>query len=268
MVTGSPAVLSYRPSTYVGGMVPIGFSAQANYIFAAFTTPPTAARKKIIDTCASAIASAVTWNKLSLFYMLAAADTGAAYINWASPGTFKLTETGTGTFTADRGYTPDGAASYLDTGWDASNNGGSVYAQSDAHIGVFLLSDSVSTASDFGTGTTNASSVRPLTCRVNGTGAHAFTGTARFPVHAVGTRRTADGATVLYGLRNGVAAGSTATNSAARSAVDFNIGRFNSTFSDRQIAAVHCGAALTAAETLGLYNAIKAYLAALAVPNI
>lgn len=90
--------------------------AESLAIYAAFTTPPTQARKVLIDKAVKALKAEGIWSKLDGLWLTAAADSQAAKVNWIDPGTYDLTAVNSPTFTADRGYQGDGATSYLDTG--------------------------------------------------------------------------------------------------------------------------------------------------------
>ena len=65
-----------------------GYDAATEAIAAAFTTPPTTARKNLIDAAVVALKSAGVWTKLDALYLFAAADSQAAIINWKAPGTY------------------------------------------------------------------------------------------------------------------------------------------------------------------------------------
>jgi|HubBroStandDraft_6_1064221.scaffolds.fasta_scaffold10535_11 hypothetical protein len=80
-----------------------GYLTQSCAIFAAFTTPPTTSRKVIINTLVNALlnGSTDTWDKMDVLYVMAAADSQAASINWKNPGTTTLANIGSPTFTTD-----------------------------------------------------------------------------------------------------------------------------------------------------------------------
>jgi hypothetical protein len=90
-----------------------GYDAAAQSIFAAFTTPPSSARKAQINTLVLTLKAAGAWSALDCLYVLAAADSQAARINWKNPGTATLSIQGSPTFTTDRGFTGDGVSGFL-----------------------------------------------------------------------------------------------------------------------------------------------------------
>ncbi|HXC20220.1 MAG TPA: hypothetical protein VNV13_01980, partial [Steroidobacteraceae bacterium] len=80
------------PATLVVPASGCGYLTQSCAIFAAFTTPPTTSRKVIINTLVNALlnGSTDTWDKMDVLYVMAAADSQAASINWKNPGTTTL----------------------------------------------------------------------------------------------------------------------------------------------------------------------------------
>jgi hypothetical protein len=111
--------------------------SDAEAVVANFPSAPGDTYNEAIDTLVAALKTAGVWAEMDLFYVLAASASGNAKINWKSPaaGTFDLTENGVGlTFTADVGFTSDGA-SYLETNWDPSTNG-STFTRNDAHASI------------------------------------------------------------------------------------------------------------------------------------
>lgn len=106
----------------------------------AMTTPPTAARAALINTFILSLMNAGIWSRLDTLYVLAAATSQAALLNWKSPGTFTGTLVGAPTFTADRGYTGNGTDAVITTGWIPSTNGVR-YTQNDASMWIRSLND-------------------------------------------------------------------------------------------------------------------------------
>ena len=101
----------------------VSYSAAALAIFAAFTTPPTTARKGLINTCVNSLTSAGVWAKLDALHMLAAADSQAAIVI-GTTGSYNLTAINSPAFVADRGFTGNGSTSYLDSGFNPTIAGG------------------------------------------------------------------------------------------------------------------------------------------------
>jgi hypothetical protein len=93
------------------------YDAATEAIAAAFTTPPTTARKNLIDAAVVALKSAGVWAKLDALYAFAAADSQAALINWKAPGTFNGTNVNACVFTADQGFA-GGSTKSIGTGFN------------------------------------------------------------------------------------------------------------------------------------------------------
>jgi hypothetical protein len=101
-------------------------------IFEAFTTPPTAERKALIDTCVRALVAGGVWDLLDVLDVSAAADDQASLINWISPGTHDATAVDGPSFVADQGYTFASTA-YLDSNFNPATAGGN-YAQNSCSV--------------------------------------------------------------------------------------------------------------------------------------
>lgn len=108
------------------------FLPQALALFARFTTPPTLLRKTQINTLIGSLISAGVWGKLDGLYLMAAADSQAARLNWVQ-NAYNLIPVNSPAFTADRGYAGDGSTSYLNTNFVPATAGGH-YAQDSAHL--------------------------------------------------------------------------------------------------------------------------------------
>lgn len=100
-----------------------GYQTEASALFARMVSPPSAARKQLINTFIKAMKDASIWNDHDFLHVMAAADIQAARLNWKSTS-FTASAVSSPTFTADRGFTGDGAASYVDTNYTPSTAGG------------------------------------------------------------------------------------------------------------------------------------------------
>lgn len=244
------------------------YQAESLTLFAAMTSVPTVGRKRQINALIVALKAAGVWTQLDLLYVLAAADSQAARLNWVSPATFTLNPVSAPTFTADRGYAGDGAASYLDTAWDPATNATKL-TQNSAHIGSFTISNNTVIGGDFGSGTSNFLAVRARTqagaiiranCSATQLVGLAGQGPAVPPVYVMGNRQNDAANQILY--RNGVLETSAAGASAALTTIDLNIGRVNSVFTPRQVGACHVGGALTDPQAAAVYAALHTYMIA------
>lgn len=112
---------------------------EALAIFGRMTTPPDSNRKSLIN---SLIAGAkarglmfVPGAPIHVFHMLAAHEAQAARLDWINQhgdGRYNATAVAGANFTIDRGYASDGAASYVDTGFNPGTAGESWHTQNDA----------------------------------------------------------------------------------------------------------------------------------------
>ena len=90
---------------------------------AAMTVPPPPGRLWVIDQTIRQLKQHGIWQKLDLFYVLAAHDAQAARLNWKNPSLYACTEVNSPTFTKDQGYAGNGTTSYLNTNWAPGTHG-------------------------------------------------------------------------------------------------------------------------------------------------
>lgn len=253
-------ILSGGPFEFGTGGV--SYDADTLALLARFTTPATPARTGAIDALIVALKNAGVWSKLDILHVFAGADSQAALRNWKSES-FTAMTVNSPTFVADRGYTGDGSSSYLTTGYDPSTSpAGMTMAQDSAHLGAFILTDSASNGFDAGAignrmKVRNRSGASGTSGSVSTTSAVSATGAAP-PAHALAVRR--DGANQIL-FRNGSQIATTAVASAGLPGAA-EILRGNVAHSDRQVAAVHQGAALSDVEIAALYTALLTYMQA------
>jgi len=91
-------------------------------LFAAMATQPSDARKALYNAIIVALKAAGVWTRIDVLYLEAVETAQQASLNWKSPGTFTTTDTGTPTFTVDRGITGVDSTSYKNTGFVPSTN--------------------------------------------------------------------------------------------------------------------------------------------------
>jgi hypothetical protein len=232
-------------------------------IFAAMTTPPSDTRKGDINTCVLALKAAGAWTRLEFLWMLAAADQQAGFINWITPAN-SLTETEAGgTFTADRGYNSNGAASGYLTGPTQYFNM-TKYGQNDGHVAIWSRTVGQQANATMGCASVATVLLRPRNTsdqagwRVNNTAATSAVanadGTGFFMAD-----RIAAGTEVLH--RNGAQIGTAATASNTRPAATPSIGRSNAAYSTVQVACAAVGASC-ADISAAYYAAIAGYMTA------
>lgn len=254
----------------------VSYEAEAEALFARFTTPPTTERKGIINTLIKALKDGGIWSKLDALYLTAAADAQAARRNWVQDA-YNLTAVNSPTFTADRGYAGNGSSSYLRTNFNPTTASSPKFAQNSAHVS---LTDRTSraAASRVEMGAINAGPTNFMTqiatrftgnqalARITGsvTGIPTFSNTdssGRFVV-------TRTGATAMEAYRNAVSIGTSANASVALLNLEIFLGALNnngspSLYSTDQIAQATIGSALSSAEVAAMDAAIATYLTAI-----
>lgn len=246
-----------------GGARAVTYDAAASTLFAAMTTPPTTARKAQINTLILALKAAGVWSLLDVFYVLAAADSQAARLNWKTPGTFDAVAVSSPSFTADRGYTGDGSTSRLRTQFTPSVNGVN-YTQNDAAAWLWNLTEGQdNTGQELG----NAVTPRTFT-RIRNTSNQAIMAVNSGSTSTTVANSTALGffgsqrvsGTTVNVFKNGASLGTSAPGAAAITATEQWICGANSTvFSARQIAAASWGASLAGKEA-AFYSALLTYM--------
>lgn len=237
------------------------YTAAALALFAAMSTSPTIARKGQIDAVIVALQTAGIWALLDVLYVLAAADAQAALLNWKNPATF--TASATSTFAVDRGYTGDGAATFVDTTFNPSTAGGN-YTQNSATFAVWTRTEAQFATTIAGSGTTGTgvASINPRTSsdlasiRINATTADTAANSVAAGLTAVS--RSSSSATAIY--KSGALLGSPSRTSVAMANSTLTLGKFNGTFSTAQIAAALAAANLDATQHGVLNTALTGYM--------
>lgn len=138
--------------TNVAAVMPSGFLPETNALIARFSTPPTNARAILINNLIGSLMTATVWSTLDFLYVMAAADSQAAKLNWIT-NAFNATEVLVPTFVADRGFTGDGLASYLDSGFNPATAPTPKFALNDAtmmHWSLTNLPNPVAASNDMG----------------------------------------------------------------------------------------------------------------------
>jgi hypothetical protein len=231
---------------------------QSIAIFNAFTTPPTAARKRLINNWVRSTAG--IWSKIDCWWMPAAADSQAALINWIAPGTNNLVVAGAPVFTADRGYAGDGGTGRL-TGPNPTLLAGKM-TQNSAHIGVWLNTNVSEDNGEIGAGATfirGRTTGNTITGRVNdGTTSTWFSSISDGRGYTLGSRGDS-GSYIPY--KNAVAGSTVSVASTGLLNAAVNVCSTNGATSGTAIVgAAHFGSDLSAADITTLYNATLAYM--------
>jgi hypothetical protein len=246
------------------------YTAAANALFAAMTTPPTTARKIIINNLIVALQNAGAWSRMDCLYVLAAADSQAARLNWKTPGTLTASAVNSPAFAADQGYTGDGSTSLLDSGFNPATAGGQ-FALNSAHLGLWDRLD-IGTTGNPQVGNLNATlqnksaAAGSTLCRVNAGSSITSTGIPTGVLsHYVGNRNNSSTHDIWAAgnkVASAVASTSTSVSSLTFAMLGRQIGASSYQYSPRQMSAFHWGADLSDAQITATYNALLTYMQA------
>lgn len=245
------------------------YSAEASAYFAAMGVQPDDTRKGLIDNLIVSLKNAGVWAQLSWLALHASHSQQSGRINLKNPAQI-ATAVNSPTFTVDRGFTGDGATSYLNSGWNPATHGGGVYTQNDAHVGVWV--GTVSGGNKIDVGVRDVTSIRVNVFGSTGNMCGNSTTISNYASSGnaaqwVGWTRN-DG-TVMYPFRNGARQASTASTTSALVGNNFGICSGISTAnvmsqpSNHRVQATHWGANLTEAQITALYTALNTYMTAI-----
>ncbi len=242
----------------------VGYCSEANALFARFTTPPTAQRKTQINTLIVALKTAGVWAKLDVLDVLAAADAQAARQNWIADR-YNAAAVSSPTFTADRGYTTDGAASHLDLNFNPTTASSPLFVQNDAYVGLWSRTSGPMASSGFffdgtdGVTLNTRTAGNLMTWRINQrfadvTAAVVTDGSGWFSA-------TRSSSTATRASRNGSQLATSPSESAALNNNTLYLGRSTaSSYVAVSVSAVAIGKFLTTAEDAALSAALLVYL--------
>lgn len=263
--------LAFRAG-FPGRMGPVANTASLNSetsaLIAAMTTAPTAERVAQIDSLITSLKNSGVWAKKRTIYVLAAADSQAASLNWKNPGANTITIlTGTPVFNADRGYTFNNLNG-LDTNFNPTT------------AGIVLNSESLSVwvRNNLATNTyaagTNGSAIQPRRSTGDNASANSqtstlTTGTAGAMTTSVGLSaisRSASGNFIFY--KNGSAYETLTRASVGVDNHNLIIGGRNNASgalnggSAYEVSIVTMGDSMTADEMAAEYSAFSTYMTA------
>lgn len=239
-------------------------NAEARALAARFTTPPTDARKALIDAWWTTVkAAGVSAADFDIFYMLAAADSQAARQNWIAD-LYNATAFNGPAFVADRGYTGNGSTSYLDTGFNATTAPSPKYTLNDASMGIFHRTNVPETVRDIGN--TNATLItRSAGDTFGGRSNNVATIFAGVDTTSVGQRSLSRTGSTAYQFRKNGAdfAGVQVDPTTAIANENMRVLSGVASSGSKQACAAWFGKSLTAAKDLAIYNANLTYLQAI-----
>lgn len=242
----------------------ISYSAEATALFARFSTPPSTARKALIDTYIAALKTASLWTNIAALQVYAANDAQASLLNWKADQ-YNATVGVQPTFTQDRGYTGNSTSQYLDVG--VAPNGVSGWAENTGTIAAWNLSTGVAN-NGYLLGLVGSSLVNiaqrnntdgVVSAKINSSTTSTVTSATITGLYSATRRGAAE--TEIY--INGASAGTTdpSAGTAAPASANFSTHRSNNSYSNRQVGLVCiAGAAWSDADHAAFYNASLAYM--------
>lgn len=237
-----------------GGARPV-FRYETQTLIARMTTKPSDAHARAIDKLLSTLIVSGAYATMDAFYVMAAQDAQAASLNWIADA-YNLTLGGSPTFTAYKGYTPNGSSTYLDTGFNPTTASSPKFTQNSAHMFAWHLT---AVDASFDVGNTTSRITKPGTANVftRPNNSSNMSASGSYTTHK-GWVRTASNAAAIY--ISGASAGSTTTASAALTNYNFGIGRTSATeFGASQVSIVHFGSQLTATQIAAIHTGCREY---------
>jgi hypothetical protein len=231
-------------------------NAEAAAYVARLSVAPTFDEKHQIDELFSVIKS-IGISKFDCFYDLGNKTRADAKLNLLS-SSFALSEVGTVTWIAGRGFKGDGSTGYLESGWSAITDA-VAYQLSSMHIGAYNLNSAPSVTAFIGGTHTSQSTFNSwlslttstnMAVRLNdGT---SLNGTITNRLGHLGAARSG---TTKRTVRNGASLSTATTATTGLPDRTFKVlGVTGSNFADHELMFAHWGANLTVAEWLELYQ--------------
>jgi photosystem II stability/assembly factor-like uncharacterized protein len=236
------------------------YASVINYATTQGYTKPSVAQQVAQNTLVKTLVDAGIWSKLDVFHITTRGSEEFSKINWKTPGTANLTETGTVTWSAGTGFTGNGSGSddYLSS-FDPST-GTWNYTQNSATFGIWATAD---VDNNRIVACSNTSGNRTLmilssnsTYRCNSTAATAAT----FNFDGTGfTAINRSSSSDLQTYKNATNASTTTTSSGVNQTFTLLRDLATGTDSDSSIGAWFAGSSLTSGEYTTLYNALTTY---------
>lgn len=133
-----------RRGFFSGGGLDSDYQAVLDQATTRGFTAPSDTQQNLQSNIIKTLKAYGVWDKLDLFYLLAGEYENFARLNWKAPANYELTNSGTPTFTTNKGFSNGGGSNYLDTTFNFSTDG-SNYTLNDA--GAFVAFPIMSTTS-------------------------------------------------------------------------------------------------------------------------
>lgn len=239
---------------------------ETNALLARLSSAPDATHKIQINTMLASIKAAGVLSKCDGLYVNTMPVVGQIVENWASTS-YDQANSG-GTFTADSGVAGNGTSAYLSTAFNPSTASSPQYARDSAHVWCYSLSTAASSGSyevgSVGTGTTSLSTGRSDQANAPRGGINGPF--VNYPVQAdcegmYILSRTSSTLCTMY--KNGSSIGTdSSASSGPPASTALTALRYNTTYSDKALAAWGFGGGLSGAEAAALSSAVTTYLTA------
>ena len=242
------------------------YPAEVSAYFAAMAVQPDQTRRDLIEALIAGLKADGIWAKLDALYLMAAHHEQAGRLNMVAP-TEVMTPVASPTFTVDRGYNGDGAASYLNDGVSLSAR--AKFQLNDASMFVWVNSGATSnsglvgsfgSAPDAGIVPARASSSVMRTRFNDGTSMDSGA-TVTTPLGLSTISRQAAGTYSQYKGNALLATITMASVSVPNNA--FNVGRSVGLYNPNRVAAAGLGGGLSAGEVAALHARLNTFLTAI-----
>jgi hypothetical protein len=237
-----------------------GLDADAAALIARMSTAPTTTHRNAINRLVTGLKACGAWALMDALYVMAAQDEQAANLNWISTS-YGLTQSGTVTFTAYRGYTPNGTDGYLDTGFNPTTASSPKFTLNSGHQSAWHLTNNLNAGGnslDFGNTNSRIGKLSNNSVFVRTNNATNVTSGTNMALCKL-WNRSASNAYQYY--VSGVEATNGTTATTALTNFNFSIGRTDATsFGVNQAAIVHFGSSMTAAIEAAAYQVKRAYM--------
>jgi len=113
-----------------------GYVSQYQAIYDEYGTPPADAIADEQNTFVKALVDAGIWTSVAALFVFANDNATDALIDWATPAN-TATNVSSTSFVAYEGFTSDGSNSYINLNWNPSTDGGGIWSQNSAGLGVY-----------------------------------------------------------------------------------------------------------------------------------
>jgi hypothetical protein len=236
------------------------------------TTPPTDARKTVINNFITGAKTAGIWSKMDAVYVLAAADQQAALLNWIAD-TNNATAENSPSFVADSGFKSNGTSSWVNSHFNPYQDSVN-FSRVSATVAVYCVTSVAAGSSVDVSGIDLGAEYADIyICTFDAASRIAGTLLKNSPYGAYVTVSSATvltvfsiNATTVNFYKNGTGVGSETYAPSAMPNVNVGIGCINywnntqGDFSPRRISFVAFGSLLSATEQAALNTLVEAYM--------